>query len=65
MARRPPIDLGPEPGAEEFAALRQVRSGKHISKHMQNRLENLGLLEEVTGKLKLTAVGELWDATRP
>ena len=62
---RPPIDLGPEPGAEEFAALRQVRHGKHISKHMENRLDNLGLIEQAAGVWKLTAIGEMWDVTKP
>ena len=62
---RPPIDLGPEPGAEEFAALRQIRRGKHISKHMENRLDNLGLIEQAAGGWKLTAIGELWDVTKP
>lgn len=62
---RPPIDLGPEPGAEEFAALRAIRSRKHVSKHMENRLENLGLIEQAAGGWKLTAIGELWDTTKP
>ena len=62
---RPPIDLGPEPGAEEFAALREIRSHKHVSKHMENRLENLDLIERVGDGWKLTAIGELWDVTKP
>ncbi|HUO03070.1 MAG TPA: hypothetical protein VMU31_09840 [Rhizomicrobium sp.] len=62
---RPPIDLGPEPGAEEFAALREVKRGKHVGKHMENRLENLGLIEQADGAAKLTAVGELWVAAKP
>ena len=62
---RPPIDLGPEPGPEEFAALRQVKTRKHISRHMENRLENLGLIEQVAGEWKLTAIGTLWDVTKP
>jgi len=32
---------------------------------MENRLENLGLIEQVAGGWKLTAIGELWDATKP
>jgi hypothetical protein len=62
---RPPIDLGPEPGPEEFTALRQVKAHKHIGKHMENRLENLGLIEQASGGWKLTAIGEMWDVTKP
>jgi hypothetical protein len=62
---RLPIDLGPEPGAEEFAALREIRSHKHVSKHMENRLENLGMIERAGDGWKLTAIGELWDVTKP
>jgi hypothetical protein len=32
---------------------------------MENRLENLGLIERAGDGWKLTAIGELWDVTKP
>ena len=45
------------PGTPAIATIERARR--------ENRLENLGLIERAGDGWKLTAIGEMWDATKP